>query len=242
MFTLEILGKQSFTFRRDDSSKGVNMGNISSNKLGGLGLIIGPGLATLLFLIIFVALGDAGSGDPTDFTDFTKQSSLEGFLGMLPGISLIFFLYGLMTLGNDIKQNGNNESLFQLGLLGVFFGILGIIVATSLGTAVNFDNITVGAGYESIVNLVGGAIQTYTGLLFAIGTTLVAIALSTNKVGAHKIFAWLVALLGAINIVVGFVNLLDASTWESTFISTPITYLTFSIWSVTLGLNLVKKA
>ena len=113
------------------------MGNISANRLGGLGLIIGPGLATLLFLIIFVVLGDAGSAEPTDFTDFTRQSKFEGFLGLLPGVSLIFFLYGLMVLGNDIKENGKNEALFRLGLLGAIFGILGIVVAISLGAGVN---------------------------------------------------------------------------------------------------------
>ena len=43
------------------------MGNISANKLGGLGLILGPSLATLLFLVIFMVLGDTGSTDPTIF-------------------------------------------------------------------------------------------------------------------------------------------------------------------------------
>ena len=127
-------------------------------------------MATLLFLIIFVALGDAGSADPTDFADFTRQSKLEGLLGLLPGLSLIFFLYGLMALGNDIKENGKNEAFFRLGLLGAIFGVLGIIVAISLGASVNLDSssITVTDGYESILNLVAGSIQTYMGLLFSI--------------------------------------------------------------------------
>ena len=123
------------------------MGNISANKLGGIGLIIGPGLATLLYLVIFVALGDAGSGNPTDFTEFTRQSSLEGFLGLLPGISLVFFFYGLVVLGNNFKDGGNNEPLYRLGLNGVFFGVLGILIATSLGAGVNLDGITVDEGY-----------------------------------------------------------------------------------------------
>lgn len=66
------------------------MGNISANKLSGLGLILGPSLATLLFLVIFMALGDAGSTDPTIFGIVPEQSSLESFLGLLPGICLIF--------------------------------------------------------------------------------------------------------------------------------------------------------
>ena len=218
------------------------MGNISANKLGGIGLIIGPGLATLLYLVIFVALGDAGSGNPTDFTEFTRQSSLEGFLGLLPGISLVFFFYGLVVLGNNFKDGGNNEPLYRLGLSGAFFGILGILIATSLGAGVNLDGITVDEGYESVLNLAAGSIQTYMGIIFSIGATLLALAVSSNKDGGLKIFAYIVALVGVINIVVGFINILDASTWETTFIVTPISYLIYSVWSVTLGLDLVKKS
>ena len=149
-----------------------------------------------------------------------------------------------MVLGNDIKENGKNEALFRLGLLGAIFGILGIVVAISLGAGVNLESssITVTDGYESILNLVAGSIQSYMGLLWAIGITLIALSVSSNRDGLHRIFALIVALLAAINIVVGFVNLLDASSWEATFILTPISYVVFSIWSITLGLNLFKKA
>ena len=218
------------------------MGNISANKLGGIGLIIGPGLATLLYLVIFVALGDAGSDNPTDFTEFTRQSSLEGFLGLLPGISLVFFFYGLVVLGNNFKDGGNNEPLYRLGLSGAFFGILGILIATSLGAGVNLDGITVDEGYESVLNLAAGSIQTYMGIIFSLGATLLALAVSSNKDGGLKIFAYIVALVGVVNVVVGFINILDASTWEATFIVTPISYLIYSVWSVTLGLDLVKKS
>ena len=218
------------------------MGNISANKLGGIGLIIGPGLATLLYLVIFVALGDAGSDNPTDFTEFTRQSSLEGFLGLLPGIFLVFFFYGLVVLGNNFKDGGNNEPLYRLGLSGVFFGILGILIATSLGAGVNLDGITVDEGYESVLNLAAGSIQTYMGIIFSLGATLLALAVSSNKDGGLKIFAYIVALVGVVNVVVGFINILDASTWETTFIVTPISYLIYSVWSVTLGLDLVKKS
>ena len=80
------------------------------------------------------------------------------------------------------------------------------------------------------------------GIIFSIGATLLALAVSSNKDGGLKIFAYVVALVGVINVVVGFINILDASTWETTFIVTPISYLIYSVWSVTLGLDLVKKS
>tara|TARA_Y100000590_G_scaffold16230_3_gene19576 strand:+ start:513 stop:1172 length:660 start_codon:yes stop_codon:yes gene_type:complete len=219
------------------------MGNISANKLGGLGLLIGPGLATILFLIVFIALGNTGSGDPRNFeTSWSQQTGLAHLLGLLPGISLVFFLYGINTLYNYIRENGQNEALFRLGGMGVFFGILGIIVSTSLNSATQFEGI-IGPDERSkyTISLIAGAIQSYTGLIFSIGFTLIALVMSSNKEGMHKIFAYVVALVGLINIIVSFINFADTSTWESTFIITPITYIVISIWTATLGLDLMKK-
>ena len=219
------------------------MGNISANKLGGLGLLIGPGFATLIFLVVFMVLGNTGAGDPRDFqANFDKQTDLAHLLGLLPGISLIFFLYGINTLYNDVRENGQNEALFRLGNMGVFFGILGIVLSIGLNSATQFDGLSgLNEGYQYTISLIAGAIQSYTGLIFAVGFSLIALAVSSNKEGIHKIFAYVVALIGLINIVVSFINFADASTWEATFIITPITYVVISIWTATLGLDLMKK-
>ncbi len=219
------------------------MGNISANKLGGLGLLIGPGLATILFLVVFMVLGNTGSGDPRNLVEsWNQQTGLAHLLGLLPGISLLFFLYGINTLYNDVKENGQNEALFRLGGMGVFFGILGIVISIGLNSATQFEGI-VGPDESSkyTISLIAGAIQSYTGLIFAIGFSLIALVMSTNKEGIHKIFAYVVALIGLINIVVSFINFADTSTWEATFVITPITYIVISIWTATLGLDLMKK-
>ena len=200
-------------------------------------------MATILFLIVFIALGNTGSGDPRNFeTSWSQQTGLAHLLGLLPGISLVFFLYGINTLYNYIRENGQNEALFRLGGMGVFFGILGIIVSTSLNSATQFEGI-IGPDERSkyTISLIAGAIQSYTGLIFSIGFTLIALVMSSNKEGMHKIFACVVALVGLINIIVSFINFADTSTWESTFIITPITYIVISIWTATLGLDLMKK-
>ena len=51
------------------------MSNISANKLGGLGLLIGPGLATILFLVVFMVLGNTGSGDPRNLVESWNQQT-----------------------------------------------------------------------------------------------------------------------------------------------------------------------
>tara|TARA_B100000929_G_C15366527_1_gene372853 strand:+ start:204 stop:776 length:573 start_codon:yes stop_codon:yes gene_type:complete len=190
-----------------------------------------------------MVLGNTGAGDPRDFqANFDKQTDLAHLLGLLPGISLIFFLYGINTLYNDVRENGQNEALFRLGNMGVFFGILGIVLSIGLNSATQFDGLSgLNEGYQYTISLIAGAIQSYTGLIFAVGFSLIALAVSSNKEGIHQIFAYVVALMGLINIVVSFINFADASTWEATFIITPITYVVISIWTATLGLDLMKK-
>ena len=127
--------------------------------------------------------------------------------------------------------------------MGVFFGILGIVLSTGLNSATQFDGLSgLPTGYQYTINLIGGATQSYTGLIFSIGFTLIALAVSSNRNGVQKILAYIVAVIGLINIVASFINFVDTSTWEATFIITPITYLVVSIWTATLGLDLMKKA
>ena len=47
------------------------MGNISELKLGGICLAVGPAMATALFIIFFLILGDSN----IDITDFSAISS-----------------------------------------------------------------------------------------------------------------------------------------------------------------------
>ena len=218
------------------------MGNISASKLGGLGLIIGPGLATILYLLLFLVLGDGASGGVRDFSVTSDPSALERFLWIFPGISLIFFLYGVIVLHSDIKENGNNEALFRLGTMGLFIGIVGIIISSGLGFGTNFEGLTgLSEGYGATLNLVGGSIGTYTGLIFSIGSLLIAWAVSSSRQGGQRIFGCVIALIAAINVVVGILNLVDTSTWEIGGIVTPITYVLYSIWTITLGLGLFSK-
>ncbi|GIS65439.1 MAG: hypothetical protein CM1200mP3_16870 [Chloroflexota bacterium] len=45
----------------------------------------------------FYGVRECGSADPTDFkASFDKQTDLALLLGLLPGISLVFFLYGMI--------------------------------------------------------------------------------------------------------------------------------------------------
>jgi len=217
------------------------MGNISENKLGGLGLLIGPALGTALYVVIFVVLGGGGVDDPTNFTEVAAQSvtSLQQVLWLFPAISLIFFFYGLTVLHNDIKENGTNSAILRLGSMGVFFGIIGIFVGVATGYGSNWD----ATGHNpATVQAVGASINTYGGFAWSIGLTLVTLAVASNREGMHKIFAYAMTIVAAVNLIIIVMDLLSPANWETTIMIYPITYVVFSLWSITLGLNLMKKA
>ncbi len=217
------------------------MGNISENKLGGVGLVIGPALGTVLYVVIFVVLGGGGVDDPTNFTEVSAQSvtSLQQVLWLFPAISLIFFFYGLTVLHNDIKENGNNSAILRLGSMGVFFGIIGIFVGVATGYGSNWD----ATGHNpATVQAVGASINTYGGFAWSIGLTLVTLTVASNREGMHKIFAYAMTIVAAVNLIIIVMDLLSPANWETTIMIYPIIYVVFSLWSITLGLNLMKKA
>ncbi|MCL0054528.1 hypothetical protein M1N56_01470 [Dehalococcoidia bacterium] len=217
------------------------MGNISENRLGGLGLLIGPGLATVLYIVIFVILGGGGVDDPTNFTEAAAQSvtSLQQILWLFPAISLIFFFYGLTVLHNDIKESGSDAAILRLGSIGVFFGILGIFLGVASGFGSNWD----ATGHDpATLQAVGASINTYGGFVWSLGLILVTLAVASNREGMHKIFAYSMTIVATVNLIIAVMDLLSPANWETTLMIYPIIYLVFSIWSITLGLNLMKKA
>ena len=86
------------------------MGNISELKLGCICLAIGPAMATALFIIFFLILGDWDI-DPTSFSDVAADigsaSTLEQLLLFLPPIGLILAYYGMTVIQGTIGKGEN---------------------------------------------------------------------------------------------------------------------------------------
>jgi len=49
-------------------------------------------------------------------------------------------------------------------------------------------------------------------------------------------------LVAAVNLIIVVMDLLNPANWETTVMIYPIIYIVFALWSITLGLNLMKKA
>ena len=218
------------------------MGNISELKLGGICLAVGPAMATALFIVFILILGDRDL-DPTDFgavvADISSAHVIEQLLLLLVPIGLVMAYYGLSVIHGTIGKGENGEALFKLGMpmfaINVFATVIGF---GGLWQAQAW----VGSSGTDIAAIAQG-ISFYAGMIGAIGVMFIALALSTRD-EFNTIFAYIVALVFLIVAVLSIVGMANFTEDTLTIVNMlfGIGYIIISIWSITLGLNMLKRA
>jgi hypothetical protein len=217
------------------------MGNISELKLGGICLAVGPAMATALFIIFFLILGDSN----INITDFSAVSSdissapvIEQLLLFLPPIGLIMAYYGITVIQGTIGKGENGEALFKLGL--PMFGINVIATVIAFGGLWQAQAWR-GAEGTNIAAIAQG-ISFYSGMIGAIGIILISLAISTRD-EFNSLFAYVIALVFlvvAILSIIGMTNYTE-DTWNIVNALFGISYIIISLWSIYLGLNMWKR-
>ena len=218
------------------------MGNISELKLGGICLAIGPAMATALFIIFFLILGDSN----IDITDFSAVSNdvqsapvIQQLLLFLPPIGLIMAYYGMTVIQGTIGKGENGEALFKLGLPMFAINVIATVIALGgLSQAQSW----VGSSGTNIAAIAQG-ISLYSSLIGAIGIVLIALAISTRD-EFNTLFAYVIAIVFivvAILSIVGMANF-NEDTWKLVNALFGISYIIISLWSITIGLNMLKRA
>ncbi|MCH2676288.1 MAG: hypothetical protein MK099_11280 [Dehalococcoidia bacterium] len=218
------------------------MGNISELKLGGICLAIGPAMATALFIIFFLILGDSN----IDITDFSAVSNdvqsapvIQQLLLFLPPIGLIMAYYGMTVIQGTIGKGENGEALFKLGLPMFAINVVATVIALGgLSQAQSW----VGSSGTNIAAIAQG-ISLYSSLIGAIGIVLIALAISTRD-EFNTLFAYVIAIVFivvAILSIVGMANF-NEDTWKLVNALFGISYIIISLWSITIGLNMLKRA
>ena len=218
------------------------MGNISELKLGGICLAVGPAMATALFIIFFLILGDSN----INITDFSAVSSdissapvIEQLLLFLPPIGLIMAYYGITVIQGTIGKGENGEALFKLGLPMFAINVVATVIALGgLSQAQSW----VGSSGSNIAAIAQG-ISLYSSLIGAIGIVLIALAISTRD-EFNTLFAYVIAIVFivvAILSIVGMANF-NEDTWKLVNALFGISYIIISLWSITIGLNMLKRA
>ena len=184
-------------------------------------------------------LGDSNI-EPTEFSkvaiDISGRTSLETLLALLPPIFLVLTLYGLSILRSDMKSG---DAVWGLGQMMFAVGVFSAVIASGLTKPLEFG-LDLSNG-ETMAAL-NGAVGSYGGLIFTLGTILIALVYASNKEGGLKIGAYITALAFLVSFVVQLISWVDTSIWTLTGSVAGISYIVVSIWNVFVGRDLLKKA
>ena len=212
------------------------MGTISLNKLGGYCLILGPVIAVIFFLLYpGGAIIDAAdpSNPQASIGAVLANAGLAKACGMLVTLGLLMLLIGIIAKQSGIK--GNGETLARIAVPLAVIAVGGIVLNNGLGLVIAGNaGAAAGAIYAASIGI--GLIM---GTVFALGIIALALAISTAE-GENKIFALIVAAAGVVSVVVQVIAGTDSSQLEIATQINGVVYLITTIWTVTLGLKMIK--
>ena len=210
------------------------MGTISTNKLAGLTMIIGPALGVLIWLVVGIAMG--GSTNPVDFQ--AQADSLTGGKALaftIAMLSIITTVFGWGVVQKSTSVDGVGEALTRLGFLFYLFQVIagtvfiGATIAASWQGSAGANTIAVGFG----VNVLGG-------ILGGIGIILFAMGLSARN-EYNSIMAYIVSIAWVLGIVFSALIILDKNQAELSQIVITIAFIITAIWSITVGRVIMNK-
>ena len=138
-----------------------------------------------------------------------------------------------------IGKGENGEALFKLGM--PMFAIN--VFATVIGFGGLWQAQAWGGSPGTDIAAIAQGISFYAGMIGAIGVMFIALALSTRD-EFNTIFAYIVALVFLIVAILSIVGMANFTEDTLTIVNMlfGIGYIIISIWSITLGLNMLKRA
>ena len=216
------------------------MGTVSVNKLGGLSLIIGPVLALVCYLI---RPGGpiTDSADPANAAASIKalmsNSDLASVTSILLVIGLILLLNGVRTLRESLR-GGNGDALAGLGSLLLLIAAVGWVIGTALTATIAGGGAGTAAGALYAASL---GIGISSGMLAGLAFLCVSLGVSTRD-DSNKPLALVVAVASAVAFITSILGGRDLSTLEMMNNIGAVCYIITTVWAITLGLSLMKKA
>ena len=216
------------------------MTSISENKLAGLTLMIGPPIASVLY-VVFILLPDLISVDSVDLMDWSLLAQNQSALHLGIRLPLLFIpvlltcsVFGFSVLNDRLDRFSH---FFKFGMN--FFVANIIISAAAWGVLQSIVWIGSPAWPMAVVST---GMASYAGFLGSIGLLIIALSIAANKNTYNQTFAYLVSVLMILGILINGAILLDRTEFILSLANpiTGITSIIFSVWTFTLGLNLYQ--
>ncbi len=217
---------------------------LSAQTIGGLSLIVGPVLALVFFLfqpggVLFNnALMDNAAAT---IVSLERYHALANLTGIGIALGLILALYGQFALLRSLQNDRRDEALSQLGLLFLAVGAFGWVVMQGLNLEMADTYAENAASFQSAAAVfrVEFGISLIAGLAVAFGFLLFSLGLATRQ-GFNRIAAGIIAVVSVIALVSQIIGISDTSQMNTMIQITRLCYLFWAIWSISLGVGLLK--
>lgn len=219
---------------------------VSENTLGGLALIVGPLLAIVFFVLqpggILINSAEMDEAYATIYA-LSRYHILANVTVIAISLGLIVSLYGQYALLGSIQGNAGRAALARLGFVFLAVGGAGWFVVQALNFGMAATQMEVAASVRSAVAVYTAetSIALLSSLAIAFGFLLFSLGLAScgacNRVGAGLVAA--VSMVALVSLIIG-IN--DPSRLSTMIQVSRLCYFVWAIWSITLGVGLVKRS
>lgn len=218
---------------------------ISESTLGGLTLIVGPLLAIVFFILqpggVLINSAEMDEAYATVYA-LSRHRALASLTVIAISLGLIVSLYGQFVLLSRIQACAGGAALARLGFWFLAVGGFGWFVVQALNFVMAAAQMEVAASVQSAVAVYTAetSIALLASLAIAFGFLLFSLGLAgcgaCNRVGA-----WIVAAVSLIALLSLVIGISDPSRLSDMIQISRLCYVVWAIWSVSLGVNLLRR-
>ena len=220
------------------------MGTISMKKLGGLSLIVGPVIALICY---FLQPGGMiiDAADPADAAaslgSVWANTELAHITGLLIPLGLIMLFFGIMSL-QETFHGGNGEAITKYSVILGFIATIAWVLSSAVGHVIaGFDPTqatqvaTAGPLYALQLGMTNmGAV------VFSLAILTLALGISTRE-GANKMMAMAISAVSVVLLVTALIGAMDSTQLETMNMIGGICFIVYTLWFITLGLEMSKN-
>ena len=220
------------------------MGTRTMDKLEGLGLIVGPVLALVFFLLepggLIIDPAEIGDAEAI-ITALASNQTMAHISGLMVPAGLALMLYGLAGINRVIREERMSAALSRLGILCMTIGVIGWILTAGLAHVLAETRIGVEQELERAMSvyLVDSGVTIMSGMVVAAGFTAFSLGLAAIfPPGFNRIAALVITAVS----IVALVAYIIAHTGSDPSVITlaRACYFPWVAWSVILGVQSLK--
>ena len=215
------------------------MGTISSAKLAGTSLILGPLITTICYFIqqISAPIDSDSYGDVSAIAKAIQDGgSIITITSVIIPLSLTMLVYGIFFILSELR--GNGEALVGYAKIPMLIGLAGWTYTAAIGiTITNWADGDAGA-FITIWG-VGQAAQ----IMFGLGFTAAFLAIASRD-EYNSTLAYIAAAIALLATILSIVQLVtnDGTTASTMGLIVGITYIIHTIYAIYLGRGLLSRA